>query len=124
MYALEWNTPVAEVSSKLTNKRENFVYFSDYTLKDQQYILKTYNKFLVVRNPLLRLVAVYKQKFASPNTYFHELYGKEIVSKFRKGLTGEPKGDVSFQEFVQYIEFFNPHMNTGCHRNVFVDHVN
>ena len=109
MYALEWNTPVAQVSSKLTNKRENFVYFSDYTLEDQQYILKTYSKFLVVRNPLLRLVAVYKQKFASSNAYFHERYGKEIVRKFRKGLTGEPKGDdVSFQEFVQYIGFLNP----------------
>ena len=109
MYAIEWNMPLAAVSSKLTSKRDNFEYLSDYSLEDQINIINTYHKFIVVRHPLMRLLAVYKQKFVASNPYFHSRYGKEIIQKFRKVNSEDTKGDdVTFSEFAQYIAFIFP----------------
>lgn len=109
MYAIEWNMPITQVSSKHINKRENFAYLSDYSTEDQTNMLDTYRKFMVTRHPLIRLLAVYKQKFASPNGYFHERYGKEIVRKIRGPSSNVIKGDdVTFEEFTKYIGFVYP----------------
>ena len=109
MYAIEWNIPVAQVSSKHIGKRENFAYLSDYSIQEQTDMIDTYRKFIVTRHPFMRLLAVYKQKFMASNAYFHERYGKEIVRKFR-GDTGKvSKGnDVTFEEFVKYIGYYFP----------------
>ena len=66
--------------------------------------LKTYFKFLIVREPLDRLLSAYRNKFENKqNTYFHEKFGKLIVKRFRKNASNSSGNDVTFAEFVEYI---------------------
>ncbi len=109
MYAIKWNVPIAQVSSKHISKKNNFEYLSDYSLIEQIEIIETYRKFIIVRHPFMRLLAVYKQKFASPNPYFHERYGKDIVKKIRRVFSNNIKGDdITFEEFAKYIGYVYP----------------
>uniref|UniRef100_A0AAR2JM83 Carbohydrate sulfotransferase n=1 Tax=Pygocentrus nattereri TaxID=42514 RepID=A0AAR2JM83_PYGNA len=68
--------------------------------------LKTYTKVLFLREPFERLVSAFRDKFESPNSYYHPVFGKPIISKYRSNAsklalrTGE---GVTFKEFVQYL---------------------
>ncbi|KAL7885562.1 hypothetical protein AOLI_G00058570 [Acnodon oligacanthus] len=70
------------------------------------YRLKTYTKVLFLREPFERLVSAFRDKFESPNSYYHPVFGKPIISKYRSNAsqlalrTGE---GVTFKEFVQYL---------------------
>ncbi|XP_071393211.1 carbohydrate sulfotransferase 8-like [Centroberyx affinis] len=68
--------------------------------------LETYTKVVFVREPLERLVSAYRDKFENPNNYYHSLFGKPIISKYRvnasKAALSTGNG-VTFQEFVQYL---------------------
>lgn len=68
--------------------------------------LDTYTKVIFVREPLERLVSAYRDKFESPNSYYHSLFGKPIISKYRvnasKAALNTGSG-VTFQEFTQYL---------------------
>ena len=61
-------------------------------------------KFLIVRNPLDRLLSAYRDKFELKNQYFHDHFGAEIVAKYR-GLGKERFGS----EFYKVNGSFN-----GC----------
>ncbi|KAM9752799.1 carbohydrate sulfotransferase 11-like isoform 2-T2 [Menidia menidia] len=69
--------------------------------------LRSYLKFLFVREPFERLVSAYRNKFTrSYNTAFHKRYGTKIIRRHRPHA--EPRAlqagdDVSFGEFVQYL---------------------
>ncbi|XP_054627380.1 carbohydrate sulfotransferase 8-like isoform X2 [Dunckerocampus dactyliophorus] len=68
--------------------------------------LKTYTKVMFVREPLERMVSAYRDKFENPNEYYHTLFGKPIISKYRVNASRSAldSGDgVTFQEFVQYL---------------------
>ena len=69
-------------------------------------------KFLIVRNPLERLLSAYRDKFEGKNQYFHDHFGAEIVAKYRRlgfkrfgsefysvngSFNGCPLGDVECQ---------------------------
>ena len=109
MYAIKWNIPITQVTPKHISNKDNFAYLSDYSLAEQIKMFETYHKFMIARHPLMRLLAVYKQKFASPNQYFHARYGKEIVKKIRGMSTNDVKGDdVTFEEFAKYIGYVYP----------------
>ncbi|KAI4899718.1 hypothetical protein NFI96_013627 [Prochilodus magdalenae] len=68
--------------------------------------LKTYTKVLFLREPFERLVSAFRDKFESPNSYYHPVFGKPIISKYRSNAsqlalhTGE---GVTFKEFIQYL---------------------
>ncbi|XP_066505038.1 carbohydrate sulfotransferase 8 [Hoplias malabaricus] len=68
--------------------------------------LETYRKVLFLREPFERLVSAFRDKFESPNSYYHPVFGKPIISKYRSNAsklalrTGE---GVTFKEFVQYL---------------------
>lgn len=68
--------------------------------------LKTYTKVLFLREPFERLVSAFRDKFESPNSYYHPVFGKPIITKYRANatrlalLTGE---GVTFKEFIQYL---------------------
>ena len=73
-------------------------------LKD--FMAKNYTKFLFVRDPYARLFSGYVDKFFTPQTAFHQNYGRYIIRKFRKDALAksiECGHDVSFFEFVQYV---------------------
>ncbi|XP_034434178.1 carbohydrate sulfotransferase 8-like [Hippoglossus hippoglossus] len=68
--------------------------------------LKTYTKVMFVREPLERMVSAYRDKFGNPNNYYHSLFGKPIISKYRANASLEALrtgNGVTFKEFVQYL---------------------
>ena len=66
--------------------------------------LNEYYKFMFVREPLVRILSAYKDKFLLNNTSFHKSYGRKIVKHVRKNAAANSNGDdVSLQEFLQYV---------------------
>ena len=84
-------------------------YLRDLLSFDQKGVmerLETYTKILFVREPMERMVSAYRDKFENPNKYYHNLFGKPIISKYRANPSAEAlkTGDgVTFKEFVQYL---------------------
>ncbi|CAL9696689.1 unnamed protein product [Knipowitschia caucasica] len=68
--------------------------------------LVAYTKMLFVREPFDRLVSAFRDKFESPNSYYHPVFGRPIISRYRANATqaalrtGE---GVTFREFVRYL---------------------
>ncbi|XP_060898125.1 carbohydrate sulfotransferase 8-like [Labrus mixtus] len=68
--------------------------------------LETYTKVMFVREPLERMVSAYRDKFENPNNYYHSLFGKPIISKYRVNPSWaalKTGSGVTFKEFVQYL---------------------
>lgn len=72
-------------------------------------VLKDYKKFLIVRDPLERLLSAYRNKFESktaPADYFHQEIGSKIIKAYRKHATDKEVKEgtsVTFPEFVRYV---------------------
>ena len=80
-------------------------HLSDFSLEEIQHRLDNYFKFMVVREPLGRLVSAFRNKFETAG-YFTERYGRQIIQKYRRNPSDKSlKGghDVQFSEFVQYL---------------------
>ncbi|XP_076027102.1 carbohydrate sulfotransferase 8-like [Genypterus blacodes] len=68
--------------------------------------LRSYTKVLFVREPFERLVSAFRDKFESPNSYYHPVFGRPIISKYRANATRNALrtgAGVTFREFVQYL---------------------
>ncbi|GLD61333.1 carbohydrate sulfotransferase 11-like protein [Lates japonicus] len=103
---------------------------SEYSTTQINQRLRSYLKFVFVREPFERLVSAYRNKFTrSYNTAFHKRYGTKIVRRHRPDPQPEALergNDVSFEEFVYYLvdpatqreEPFNEHwerVHSLCH---------
>lgn len=85
---------------------------SNYTEEERNQRLKTYFKFVFVREPLQRLLSAYKNKFLQIPSYTKDLR-KEIVQSLRpQDLKPEGKNFVKFKEFIQY---FSNNMSRNQH---------
>ncbi|XP_072554227.1 carbohydrate sulfotransferase 8 [Paramormyrops kingsleyae] len=68
--------------------------------------LRTYTKVLFVREPFERLVSAFRDKFENPNTYYHPVFGKPIISRYRANASQaalRTGAGVTFKEFMQYL---------------------
>lgn len=68
--------------------------------------LRSYTKVLFVREPFERLVSAFRDKFESPNSYYHPVFGRAIISRYRTNATStalRTGAGVNFREFVQYL---------------------
>lgn len=68
--------------------------------------LRAYTKFLFVREPFERLVSAFRDKFESSSPYYHSVFGRAIIAKYRPNATSTAlrTGDgVTFREFVHYL---------------------
>lgn len=77
-----------------------------FDLQGIMHRLQTYTKILFVREPLERMVSAYRDKFENPNNYYHSLFGKPIISKYRVNPSRQALktgSGVTFREFVQYL---------------------
>ncbi|KAM9410028.1 carbohydrate sulfotransferase 8 [Pholidichthys leucotaenia] len=93
--------------------KHDTVHYGDHLKKldsfDRQGImhrLETYTKVIFVREPLERMVSAYRDKFENPNNYYHSLFGKPIISKYRVNpswVALKTGNGVAFKEFVQYL---------------------
>ena len=122
----QWKTVMANLNH--TNAKywihdaRNFKFLDDYPRDEAERMLKTYFKFVFVREPFERLLSAYLDKFNSGNPDFHNNYGKEIVRRYRPGSRPEDK-NITFDEFVNYVinignGYWNEHWQTYdklCH---------
>ncbi|XP_077886341.1 carbohydrate sulfotransferase 9 isoform X3 [Ictidomys tridecemlineatus] len=68
--------------------------------------LNTYTKAIFVRDPMERLVSAFRDKFEHPNSYYHPVFGKAIIKKYRPNACEEALNNgsgVKFKEFVHYL---------------------
>ncbi|XP_068595044.1 carbohydrate sulfotransferase 8-like [Brachionichthys hirsutus] len=68
--------------------------------------LSSYTKVLFVREPFERLVSAFRDKFESPNSYYHPVFGRPIISRYRANATRtalRTGAGVTFREFIQYL---------------------
>ncbi|XP_033744511.1 carbohydrate sulfotransferase 11-like isoform X2 [Pecten maximus] len=81
-------------------------YLNTYEPGEIKHKIKNYKKFIMVRNPLDRLVSAFKNKFHGTgfkDARFKNI-GKYIVRTYRKKFTEPVFGDdVTFLEFVRYV---------------------
>ncbi|XP_033746587.1 carbohydrate sulfotransferase 11-like [Pecten maximus] len=126
----QWKTIFITLSGKVNSSKLNFgnvhtkyqgvmKFLRMYSLKEQRQILNKYKKYIVVRNPLERLLSAYRNKLAGKgiHDYTFRKTGQEIVKRYRVNATRESLqngDDVTFLEFVRYItdvktRHFNDH---------------
>ncbi|KAG9348060.1 hypothetical protein JZ751_004085 [Albula glossodonta] len=68
--------------------------------------LSSFTKVVVVRDPMERLVSAFRDKFEQPNPYYHPVFGRAIIRKYRENATKEALqsgSGVTFGEFVHYL---------------------
>ncbi|XP_015667562.2 carbohydrate sulfotransferase 8 [Protobothrops mucrosquamatus] len=110
--------------------QHNTVHYGNYLKKldgfDHKginYRLSTYTKMLFVREPFEKLVSAFRDKFEHPNNYYHPVFGRPIISKYRPNATKEALrtgSGVEFKEFVQYL--LDVHRPVGM--DIHWDHIN
>ena len=82
----------------------SFTFLGDFPPLAAKRKLQEYYKFMFVREPLVRLLSAYKDKFLLNNTSFFKSYGRKIVKKVRKNAAANSKGDdISLKEFLEYV---------------------
>ncbi|XP_043262341.1 carbohydrate sulfotransferase 11-like [Colletes gigas] len=87
-----------------------FQRLSNYSLPEIERMLATYDKLIVVRHPLERLLSAYRNKLEAKHKkssmYFQARFGKKIIKRYRRNATEESLkngDDVTFREFVEFI---------------------
>ncbi|NWV08098.1 CHSTB sulfotransferase, partial [Ptilonorhynchus violaceus] len=119
-----------EIPAHEAHVPSNLRTLSEYSVAEINYRLRSYLKFVFVREPFERLVSAYRNKFTlSYNTAFHKRYGTKIIRRHRQEPSDralERGDDVRFDEFVYYLldprtqqeEPFNEHwerVHSLCH---------
>ncbi|XP_037532664.1 carbohydrate sulfotransferase 12-like [Nematolebias whitei] len=114
--------------------RNKFTLLNTFSKMEIKVKLRHYTKFLFVRDPFIRLISAYRDKFLLNNSYFYEEYGRDIL-RFYDNQPDPPKTEEeafklgirpSFYNFIQYLvdpqtekkEPFEPHwrqMYRLCH---------
>ncbi|XP_051879604.1 carbohydrate sulfotransferase 9-like [Pristis pectinata] len=104
-----------------SNISHDFVHYSkrlrhldSYSLRETYELLNSFTKVLFVRDPMERLVSAFRDKFEHSNSYYHPVFGKAILKKYRANASAEALrtgSGVTFSEFVQYL--LDPHKPVG-----------
>ena len=122
----QWKTVMASLnrtkSRKWIHHTKNFKFLNAYPRDEVEKMLKTYFKFVFVREPFERLLSAYLNKFYSGDPAFHKTYGRTIIKKYRRGGKPEDK-NITFDEFLNYVVnigngYWNEHWQTYdklCH---------
>ncbi|XP_067260878.1 carbohydrate sulfotransferase 12-like [Chanodichthys erythropterus] len=73
--------------------------------------VKNYTKFLFVRDPFVRLISAFRDKFAKPDEYFYRTYGSTMLQRYANISTPPDSAReafaagirLSFTHFIQYL---------------------
>ncbi|CAH1792707.1 unnamed protein product, partial [Owenia fusiformis] len=91
---------------KLDPHSIRFKSMKDYNSSQREIILKSYFKFMFVREPFERLVSAYIDKFYVPELNgFWESWGRRIIKRYREKASAVSKAcghDVTFEEFLSH----------------------
>ena len=94
------------------HRMDQFQRLYQYTEEERLQRIKTYFKFLFVREPLHRLLSAYKDKFLRKDRSCSKRARKQIVKAYRP-QDYKPNGDyndinITFAEFIQYFSNDTP----------------
>ncbi|XP_066533981.1 carbohydrate sulfotransferase 12-like [Hoplias malabaricus] len=88
----------------------NVIYLNRSHRSMMKWKIKKYKKFLFVRNPFVRLISAYRDKFEKKNDYFYKALAIPIMRRYRflyPLISAEQAHTAgirpSFSEFIQYI---------------------
>ncbi|KAL4635441.1 Carbohydrate sulfotransferase D4ST1-like [Arapaima gigas] len=84
------------------NHKSDLVFLADLEPEQIEHRLRTYFKFMFVREPMERLLSAYRNKFGEIEAY-QRRYGVEIVKRYRKNAGRTAGDDVTFAEFLRYL---------------------
>ncbi|KAM9293910.1 carbohydrate sulfotransferase 14 [Gastrophryne carolinensis] len=98
---LDGHLESVDVKVKMDHKND-LVFLSDFPADEIDRRLRTYYKFMFVREPLERLLSAYRNKFGEIREY-QQRYGMEIVKRYRKEPGASKGDDVTFSEFLLYL---------------------
>ena len=98
----------------------NFKFLADYPQNESEQMLKSYFKFLFVREPFERILSAYIDKFFNHDPAFYSLRGPDIApTRYVSGAETSYKSIITFEEFVNFVvrlhetdEFCNEHWQT------------
>ena len=84
---------------------KNFKFLSrDYSTEEVDLRLRTYFKFVFVRDPLERLLSAYEDKIVRDRAwYFHDSYSKKILDYFNRSVDPRSDNKITFEKFIYYI---------------------
>ncbi|CAM4636940.1 unnamed protein product [Lepidochelys olivacea] len=118
------------LASSTKDIQHNTVHYGNYLKRldgfDRKGIyhrLNTYTKMLFIREPFEKLVSAFRDKFEHPNNYYHPVFGKAIISRYRVNASKEALrtgSGVKFKEFIQYL--LDVHRPVGM--DIHWDHIN
>ncbi|XP_047449843.1 carbohydrate sulfotransferase 12-like [Mugil cephalus] len=137
MFALTQSEPYPDpmsISGDLVHIPDKFRQLNHFSRPQMRARLRHYTKFLFVRDPFVRLISAYRDKFQPRNEYYYQNFGREILRLYgnqpHPPLTVDEAFasgvHVSFYNFIQYIldprteayVSFEPHwkqMHRLCH---------
>ena len=102
---------IYDISSREAHSRNHLKTLRNYKPEERHWRLKSYKKFMFVRNPVSRIISVYRNKFEDLGMYRSApveivKYGKHIVKSYRpyanlrETLSGE---NVTWAEWINYL---------------------
>ncbi|KAJ7363292.1 Carbohydrate sulfotransferase 11 [Desmophyllum pertusum] len=78
----------AEINGTLAQAHKSLDTLEEYSDDEINHMLQTYKKIVFIREPMMRVLSAYRDKFVYGEVEFHQTFGKNIIKKFRKNFTG------------------------------------
>ncbi|KAK5893698.1 hypothetical protein CgunFtcFv8_006546 [Champsocephalus gunnari] len=114
MFSLTQDEPYPDpvsISSYLVHLPNTLPLLISFPRPEMKAKLKHYTKFLFVRDPFVRLISAYRNKFLQHNEEFYQRYGRHILRLYANQPDPPQSLDeanasgmrVSFQNFIQYL---------------------
>ncbi|XP_039997476.1 carbohydrate sulfotransferase 12-like [Xiphias gladius] len=128
MFVLNQGEPYQDpmsISGDLVHVPNKFTTLNSFPLIEMKARLKHYTKFLFVREPFVRLISAYRDKFQRYNKYYYQNFARDILRLYGNQPDSPETVDEafvsgvhpSFYNFIQYLldpqteneEPFEPH---------------
>ncbi|KAL7375226.1 hypothetical protein ABVT39_014016 [Epinephelus coioides] len=137
MFVLNMSAPYQDpmsIAGDMVHLPKTFTQLNSFPRQEMKVKLKHYTKFLFVRDPFVRLISAYRNKFQRHNEYFYQHFGRDILRLYGNQSDPPETEDKafasgirpSFYNFIQYLldpqtekeAPFEPHwrqMHRLCH---------
>ena len=104
----KYNVPLTEHVKLINSGQTSLSYITKYDKNNARDIFEKYFHVVFGRNPWTRLLSAFSDKFenTSDRKYYHDIYGKNIIKRYRKNASSislRTGNDVTFTEFVAWV---------------------
>nr|XP_019950960.1 PREDICTED: carbohydrate sulfotransferase 12-like [Paralichthys olivaceus] len=114
MFVLNQSEPYPDpmsLSGDLVHSPDKFTLLNSFPRVEMKAKLKHYTKFLFVRDPFVRLISAYRDKFQKYNEYFYDNFARDILRLYdnqsnppQTAAEASASGvRISFHNFIQYL---------------------